>query len=420
MIVGAQRLPAERWQEGDEFEPLTYEKVVGLNNLLSIAWLGRGLELAAAVVRLVTPSGPAGSGFLIAPDLLMTNHHVLPDAAFAETAVAEFNFQTNWAGEQEPVRRYTLDSAHFRNNQELDYAMVRVRDGPGDLFGYIDVADRAEATVNDFVSVIQHPNGGPKQVCFTDNKVAAVFDNRVQYSTDTEPGSSGSPVFNQNWQLVALHHAGGGLAGPNGTKYFTNEGIQIGAILRDARDFLALPDALYDLAFGELRGTLVRLIAAGPTDDLAGALLRERPRFSRALDDYVKLYTSGDAEALPGLAGAGVATGAALRQWARTSGHESIESAASSKPAPAAGLKRMVGRFKGSNDLPADVYSAVIAALREQRDLSATIVSDGEAAPPVQGRARAYLTGVSVGASAYDGPTRRRSGGARRRSKPAG
>ena len=27
------------------------------------------------------------------------------------------------------------------------------------------------------------------------------------YSTDTEAGSSGSPVFNDQWEVVALHHS---------------------------------------------------------------------------------------------------------------------------------------------------------------------------------------------------------------------
>jgi endonuclease/exonuclease/phosphatase family metal-dependent hydrolase len=53
------------------------------------------------------------------------------------------------------------------------------------------------------------------------------MDKVLRYRTDTEPGSSGSPVFNNDWQLVALHHAGyredGGTA--------VNEGIRISAIV---------------------------------------------------------------------------------------------------------------------------------------------------------------------------------------------
>jgi V8-like Glu-specific endopeptidase len=31
---------------------------------------------------------------------------------------------------------------------------------------------------------------------------------RVTYKTNTQEGSSGSPCFDEDWQLVALHHSG--------------------------------------------------------------------------------------------------------------------------------------------------------------------------------------------------------------------
>jgi V8-like Glu-specific endopeptidase len=50
----------------------------------------------------------------------------------------------------------------------------------------------------------------------------------VQYTTDTLPGSSGSPVFNDNWEVVALHHAGGPLKTNDKVDIrFINEAIAI-------------------------------------------------------------------------------------------------------------------------------------------------------------------------------------------------
>jgi V8-like Glu-specific endopeptidase len=52
---------------------------------------------------------------------------------------------------------------------------------------------------------------------------------RVRYRTNTEEGSSGSPCFNQDWELVALHHSGD----PNFERPATyNEGIPFEAILK--------------------------------------------------------------------------------------------------------------------------------------------------------------------------------------------
>lgn len=401
MAVTTAPLPAPEWQPADDFSPLTDEKVIGISNLLSIAWLGRGLELAAPVCRVIIGPG-TGTGFLIAGNLLMTNHHVIPDEKAGAAAIAEFNYQINWAGAPQPVRRFTLDASHFRTSKQLDYTMIRVNGDPGDLFGFVDLGARSQPAVNDFVSVVQHPNGGFKQISFTDNKVANVFGDLVQYSTDTEPGSSGSPVFSQAWELVALHHRGGRLAGPDGTRYFTNEGILASSIVFDAADFLGLPDTLYDLSFGELRSALVRNIeiAQPAPQDLAGELLRTQPQLSYALEEWAKRYGL-PGEAMPAsLVRAGIAIGAALRQWARTDGHESISSATPPTPPPTQQLIDVIAVYRGTQELPSAVYAGAAAALAHDPTLAPAPPSDK---PGLAAAAISFLAGVTLGASAYDG-----------------
>ena len=71
----------------------------------------------------------------------------------------------------------------------------------------------------------------------TANQVVGLWEYRLQYSTDTMPGSSGSPVFNDLWQVIALHHAGGDLqSNDQGDRRFVNEGILMSAIQTDAGD----------------------------------------------------------------------------------------------------------------------------------------------------------------------------------------
>jgi endonuclease G len=85
------------------------------------------------------------------------------------------------------------------------------------------------------VVIIQHPNGGLKRITLTANYVTGTRVPRLHYTTDIMPGSSGSPVFNDQWQVIAIHHAGGKLqvdAG-GGTRY-VNEGILMSAIRPDA------------------------------------------------------------------------------------------------------------------------------------------------------------------------------------------
>ncbi len=69
-----------------------------------------------------------------------------------------------------------------------------------------------------------------------------VFENRVRYTTDTEPGSSGSPVFNNRWDLIAIHHAAGRWdAGANA--WVSNEGMRMDKIIADLRNHYGGNDA---------------------------------------------------------------------------------------------------------------------------------------------------------------------------------
>jgi endonuclease G len=78
---------------------------------------------------------------------------------------------------------------------------------------------------------VQHPEGQKKQVALRDNRIVDVLDNFLHYEADTQPGSSGSPVFNDQWDLVALHHAS--VPAPDHPELgkFVNEGIRVSRLL---------------------------------------------------------------------------------------------------------------------------------------------------------------------------------------------
>jgi hypothetical protein len=82
---------------------------------------------------------------------------------------------------------------------------------------------------NPALFILQHPNAEPLKLALDNEAVIAVNGNgtRVRYRTNTEGGSSGSPCFSANWELVALHHAGDPAWVP---RY--NEGVPLPAILR--------------------------------------------------------------------------------------------------------------------------------------------------------------------------------------------
>lgn len=223
------------------------EQIIGANNLKSIAWLQKAIAVANSVCRVVTPRG-LGSGFLIAPSCVMTNHHVLSQPDVASQSYVEFNFQEDLFGDLQEPSRYRLLGEGFFADPELDFCIVRVKSHHSlpelKTWGTLMLSADPPPEVGEHVSIIQHPGGGAKQIALTANQVVNIFDYRLQYTTDTLPGSSGSPVFNDDWKVVALHRAGGNLVtNQRGDRMFANEGVLMARILERLSSFpgFALP-----------------------------------------------------------------------------------------------------------------------------------------------------------------------------------
>jgi hypothetical protein len=232
LIDGPDRALAERLRELTAEQPVTEapshpatdrglaiwekqggrERITGPEStLLDVSFLRRGTELASAVARLLVELDGVpyyGTAFRIGADLMLTNHHVLfADSGNPATGVnAWFGFERSFDGkDREPIivpgriETITGDPVH-------DWATFRLAGlAPGGT-AVISLTGAAPVTVDDRVYIIQHPNGGVKKIGMVHNVVRYVDDDVIRYLTDTDGGSSGSPVFNEQWQLVALHH----------------------------------------------------------------------------------------------------------------------------------------------------------------------------------------------------------------------
>jgi len=212
------------------------EKILGrVSTLVPISFLEAGLVRARSVAKVLLADGASGSGFLTHDDLLITNHHVLPDKATASAATVLFNYQQTAAGLSAEVdARELLPGSRFQTSELNDWTAVRVAGHPTAKWGELFLVP-ATIEVGTRVNIVQHPAGQHKQISLLFNLVAFVGGNRVQYLTDTEPGSSGSPVFDEKWNVVALHHSGGWLPEPGSSHqnrtFYRNEGILIDAII---------------------------------------------------------------------------------------------------------------------------------------------------------------------------------------------
>lgn len=218
----------------------TLEKVHLQADFLPASFLRDGAAKARAVCRIKTARN-LGTGFLIAPGILMTNNHVLGSKNEAQDSVAEFGFEPG----REMIVVAIQPNRLFITHKELDFTIVACDGEPLAQLSHIPLL-RSPATVtrHERVNIIQHPSGRPKEVTLHDNHVIWIKDRVVHYRTDTEPGSSGSPVFNNQWDLVALHHAGF----HEGSGKVLNEGIRISAIaahlLRTSRESSERHEAL--------------------------------------------------------------------------------------------------------------------------------------------------------------------------------
>lgn len=233
------------------------ERILGKSDLMSVRYLEIATRVARTVGRIHIRSADGsgfGTGFLVSPRLLLTNNHVLEDAATAGASRVEFNFQEGLDGRLLPSIFADLDpAAFFATDRGLDFSLVALKGNLGNIgrFGWNGLsATEGKLIVGEYVTIVQHPSGERKQLALRENQVVDVLDNFVHYRTDTSPGSSGSPVFNDQWEVVALHHSGvpkkdsqGRILAKDGTvwnrgmgadkiQWIANEGIRISKILR--------------------------------------------------------------------------------------------------------------------------------------------------------------------------------------------
>jgi Trypsin-like peptidase domain/Effector-associated domain 1 len=256
-------------------------------------WRQRLAKREVCVCRIEVPTnkGPAmGTGFLVGADLVMTNHHVIAAAiagqdgkytadgatAKAEAIVVRFDYKAlddgtrinpgvevrladDWlvdASAHSEVDFQGLPKQGVPDPELLDFALLRLAEPVGEQpiplgsgvdpeaknRGWIELLkDEWPFEQQSALFIIQHPLGTPMKLALDYEAQMKFNDNhtRVIYQTGTDSGSSGSPCFNQSWNLVALHHVGD----PSAEGFYNpafNEGIPISRIVErlTAKDLL--------------------------------------------------------------------------------------------------------------------------------------------------------------------------------------
>jgi S1-C subfamily serine protease len=225
------------------------EAVLGDTRFVPLRWYRTGLQRCAGVGRIETPWGQGfGTGFLVRGEdlhnslagevMLITNAHVISNDPAIQRgrppATPPDRARVRFEGRDDTTTTYAMKEVVWTSPPNaLDATVVRLEtaltcDPPYPL------AVSPPQTTQDRVYVIGYPQGGPLSISIQDNRVVDIKEPMLRYRAPTEPGSSGSPVFNQDWELVALHHAGSKqLAALSGEGFQeANEGIWISAIVQ--------------------------------------------------------------------------------------------------------------------------------------------------------------------------------------------
>ncbi|MBZ6388663.1 MULTISPECIES: DNA/RNA non-specific endonuclease [Pantoea] len=203
------------------------------NDLLPIAFLEQGITCARAVALLREDGIPRGCGFMTHGGLFITNHHLLPQPPAQGRVTLQFGWRRTETGELVDGVTYVADAERFfltSPTDELDCTLIALGEivaGGGEAPQPLALNDRNDKhALGISLNLIHHPGGAPQQITLRNNALLARHEQLLHYAADTDSGSSGAPVFNDAWQLVALHH--GGVESDDG---WVNEGIRISAII---------------------------------------------------------------------------------------------------------------------------------------------------------------------------------------------
>lgn len=116
----------------------------------------------------------------------------------------------------------------------------KVCTNPGQIWGHLQLLESISYAgpsgdqLGQHVNIVQHPQGRRKEVSLQRNNLTNIYQNAIRYTSDTEPGSSGSPVFNNQWDLISIHHAAGEKDVANNV-WISNEGMRIDKIVADLK-----------------------------------------------------------------------------------------------------------------------------------------------------------------------------------------
>ncbi|MBY5515660.1 trypsin-like peptidase domain-containing protein [Rhizobium leguminosarum] len=241
------------------------EAVIQQNDMLPMSFFTGALEAAKAVAKIEiprildgkaaqTPDGSVllhlGTCWLVASGLLLTNHHVVnarpagvPPATAEDLERQVAASRIHFDFDDRTMAPTVIENPKLvASDKGLDYALLRIPAGRNPVATSLTLPSIPEGHQAPALNIIQHPNGDPKRLAIRNNLMTSSDERELRYFTDTDFGSSGSPVFDDQWRAIALHRAydyAPGVQFQGRDAAYVNVGSRLSAIIAHLRSTLA-------------------------------------------------------------------------------------------------------------------------------------------------------------------------------------
>ncbi len=201
--------------------------------MTNINYMKKALQAARPVALLRTRSQRSATGFLVAPQLFLTSSTALPNPAEARKATIMLNYQDD---ENSMIETTTILNINpqklFITDPKLNYTLVGIENED-------NVANVTSAKITlhpvldtDNITVIHHPQNMAQHISFFETRLTGFAGDFINYTAHTADGSIGGPVLDNDWQVIAMHHAVYQEEEP-GVPTLLKEGVKITSIIRD-------------------------------------------------------------------------------------------------------------------------------------------------------------------------------------------
>jgi Trypsin-like peptidase domain/Effector-associated domain 8 len=199
-----------------------------------------GVTALSSVGRIESPSGTAmGTGILVGRQLLLSCKHVF-ERIFdngLDQAWVRFGYKTGRygveLGEVFKLDLKTIANHNVQSDQALDYTLVEIVGKPEYPVALLS-NDPLNTKQN--IRIIHHPQGEPVQISDI-GQIVQVDKEYIKHNIKTDYGSSGAPIFDLSWHVVAIHRGALSLSRPSAPGI--TEGIPIYSIWHEIKPRLS-------------------------------------------------------------------------------------------------------------------------------------------------------------------------------------